>query len=238
MRAAGKPAALLLLVLMAGCGGEPATDRADEEPIAIPEGSAEEEPTEGEATEEETEGFLSEANQRPVLLFFPSQEGDMLVPEERIIFLTTTLTSRMKQAVSELMLGPSDEDTDAVPAFPARTRLLAVFFLRDGTAVIDLGSEVGAIPQGSAAELAAVYSLVNTVAFNFPEVRRVRLLVEGQEVPTLAGHVDVSRPLLADLTRIKWGKLGPPPRSAGTSAPRDRWVREGPARPDAGRADG
>ena len=52
-------------------------------------------------------------------------------------------------------------------------------------------------------ELLSVYSVVDTLAVNFPYLRQVRFLVEGQPVATLKGHVDLRQPLAPDfnLTR-------------------------------------
>lgn len=54
---------------------------------------------------------------------------------------------------------------------------------------------------GSSEELAAVQSLVLTVTKNLPAVTRVILLVGGEPVETLAGHVDLTHPILPDLSR-------------------------------------
>ena len=40
-----------------------------------------------------------------------------------------------------------------------------------------------------------VYTIVNAVVTNLPSIREVQLLIGGQEVDTLAGHVDLRRPL-------------------------------------------
>ena len=50
---------------------------------------------------------------------------------------------------------------------------------------------------GSTGELLAVYSLVNTLT-QLPQVAAVQILVEGEVVDSLFGHVDVSSPLVAD----------------------------------------
>ena len=50
-------------------------------------------------------------------------------------------------------------------------------------------------PGGSLNELLTVYALVNAVTANLPAVKRVQILVDGKEVDTLAGHVDLRRPL-------------------------------------------
>jgi hypothetical protein len=50
-------------------------------------------------------------------------------------------------------------------------------------------------PGGSLNELFTVYTIVNAVTANLREVQSVQLLIDGREVDTLAGHVDLRRPL-------------------------------------------
>jgi hypothetical protein len=50
-------------------------------------------------------------------------------------------------------------------------------------------------PGGSAAELLTVYAIVNAVTANLPAIMRVQILLDGKEVDTLAGHMDLRRPL-------------------------------------------
>lgn len=54
---------------------------------------------------------------------------------------------------------------------------------------------------GSSEEVGAAQSLVLTVTKNLPAVTRVILLVGGEPVETLAGHADLTHPLLPDLSR-------------------------------------
>ena len=55
---------------------------------------------------------------------------------------------------------------------------------------------------GVSEEVGAVQALVLTVTKNLPAVTRVILLVGGEPVETLAGHVDLGHPLLPDLSRV------------------------------------
>jgi len=201
-------------VLLACGGGE-----REAPPEPTPDSSAPAAP--GVAPDEPGAGVLTQQDERRVSLLFPSADGEALLPETRVIFLTNTLTSQVKQAVAELLSGPTGDNK--VPPFPASTPLRAVFLLRDGTAVIDLGREATQIPIGSASETDAVFALVNTLVVNFPEVARVQILIEGEEVDTLTGHLDTSRPLAADLRRVKWGKAGLPASARGrfTAPPSD-----------------
>src|SRR5512138_1169157 len=54
---------------------------------------------------------------------------------------------------------------------------------------------------GSSEEIGAAQSLVLTVTKNLPAVTRVVLLVGGEPAETLAGHLDLTHPLLPDLAR-------------------------------------
>jgi hypothetical protein len=73
-----------------------------------------------------------------------------------------------------------------------------------GDAFVDLSSEVvSGHPGGSLTELLTVYAVVNAVTTNLPAVQRVQLLVDGKEVDTIAGHVDVRRPLARDITLVR-----------------------------------
>lgn len=56
--------------------------------------------------------------------------------------------------------------------------------------------------MGSTQEMLTVYSLVNTVAMGSEAVERVVLLIDGKQPTTLAGHVDLTRPLRPDTTWI------------------------------------
>jgi hypothetical protein len=51
-----------------------------------------------------------------------------------------------------------------------------------------------------------VYALVNALTVNLPEVEAVQILVDGKEVDTLAGHLDLREPLHKDLDWVEKGQ--------------------------------
>jgi hypothetical protein len=65
-----------------------------------------------------------------------------------------------------------------------------------------------------------VYAIVNAVTANLPAIQRVQLLVEGKEVDTIAGHVDVRRPLERDATLLREGRGDAPPPAPQGSKPK------------------
>jgi hypothetical protein len=91
-----------------------------------------------------------------------------------------------------------------VSVVPKGTTLRAFYVTERGDAFVDLSGDVSsAHPGGSLAELLTVYAIVNAVTANLPKVQRVQLLIEGTEVGTLAGHVDISRPLTRDTSFVR-----------------------------------
>ena len=83
-----------------------------------------------------------------------------------------------------------------VSAIPPGTSLRALFIAPEGQAFVDLSPEVAsAHPGGSVSELLTIYTVVHALTLNLPAVTSVQVLVDGKEVETLAGHVDLRRPL-------------------------------------------
>jgi hypothetical protein len=79
---------------------------------------------------------------------------------------------------------------------PVETKLRDVFITERGDAFVDLSSDIIAKhPGGSLDEIFTVYSLVNALTVNLPAITRVQILIDGKEVDTLAGHVDLRHPL-------------------------------------------
>ena len=143
----------------------------------------------------------TEGNQREVTLFFRSPSSDSLARETRKIFLTETVTDQARQVVRELIDGPH---TDLVPTCPAKTEVREVYLDAKGTAYVDFSRAlVDDHPGGSAAEIDTIFSLVDTLTYNFPEIRRVKILVEGEERETLKGHLDLNRAYVADMSLVE-----------------------------------
>jgi spore germination protein GerM len=150
---------------------------------------------------------LTEASLEPasaptqlVTLYFPSAAEGLLIPETRPLALAAKDTDRIRQIVLALIEG-SREGRGAV--LPPSTTIRAVFLTSDGTAFLDLSQDaLTDFPPGIESESLAVYSIVDSLTANVPDVKRVKFLVQGQEVQTLDGHVDLTGYFVADPSLI------------------------------------
>ena len=151
--------------------------------------------------------FTSEQNRREVLLFFQEANSDSLGPERRKIFLTTSIADQAKQIVVELINGP--QEAGLLPTVPPQARLRGLYLDRVGTAYVDLSSEVSDLhPGGSDGEIATIYSLVDSLIYNLPEIKRVHFLVNGEERDTLKSHLDLRRDYQKDLSIVDMDRKG------------------------------
>lgn len=153
-----------------------------------------------------------------VKLFFHAADRDGLFIESRAVRYSADLPTQLRAVVEELVRGPQ---SGLLPTLAPETKVLDVFVSPAGTAYVDLSREAtaSAAKGGSDAELMAVYSIVNSLATNFPAVRRVQLLVEDRTVSTLAGHVDLTRPLGPDLQWLATNIRPSPPPAAEAASP-------------------
>lgn len=136
-----------------------------------------------------------------VEIYFPAAEENGLVAEAREIFSTASPGDRAKQIVADLISGPATEL--ALQGLPRDTRLRQIYVLDDGVAYIDFSEELrGGLGGGSTEELLAVYSIVNSVVLNIPEIRRVGILINSNPIETLNGHMDLRTPLRPDISLI------------------------------------
>ncbi len=100
------------------------------------------------------------------------------------------------------------------------TKVRQVFVADNGTAFVDLSKEAVANHRGgSLDELFAVYAIVNAITVNLPAITRVQILVEGQEVDTLAGHVDLRHPLGRNMLWVGQPDESPAAEPSGAEAP-------------------
>jgi hypothetical protein len=133
-------------------------------------------------------------------LFYATPEGDALAPIRREVPLAEGLVAQGRQLLIAQFTPPP---SPYISAIPAGTTLRAFYVTDKGDAFVDLSGITAAHPGGSLTELLTVYAIVNAVTANLPAVKRVQILVDGKEVDTIAGHVDVRKPLARDISLVR-----------------------------------
>lgn len=160
-------------------------------------------------------------------LFYLSEDGLRLVSAEREVPFGEGAVQQARAIVEAQLAKP---EAPAVSVIPEGTKLRALYIDSQGQAFVDLSPDVStAHPGGALDEILTVYSIVNAVAANLPAVHAVQILVDGHEVDTLAGHVDLRRPLTSGIAWVEDAVPGPaaagvpaaPPIPGGATPPRD-----------------
>lgn len=202
--------AIACIVGGAGCGGEPGPDASQAAPGETVEGTEAGDteaidaladtqlpPHEGELDEETADA----TRRRNVTLYWPSLGGDGLMASEITVYDTAATEDLARQILAGLL--NESPPTGASRAVPSGTVLRQVYVHRR-VAWVNFNARLrDGLGGGSARELATVYSIVDSLAMNLPDVDRVGILIDGQPVDTLNGHVDLSRPLRPDRRRLR-----------------------------------
>jgi hypothetical protein len=137
--------------------------------------------------------FLSSSNEPRIKtkLFWASHADDeALTPVTVELPLSNDPVLRAKQVLNTLLAGPVDSELRTLPPDAA---LLEFYLLPDGTGIADFSEALAtSTPSGIASEQLAVESIARTLEANVPQVKCLKILIHGQEVDTLAGHLDLT----------------------------------------------
>jgi spore germination protein GerM len=157
-------------------------------------------------------------------MFWGSRSEDgALVPVTVELPLSSDPVLRAKEILNTLLAGPVDPEARTLPPDAA---LLAFYILPDGTAVADFSEALGSsIPSGIESEQLAVDSITRTLEANVPQVQRLKILIHGQEVDTLAGHLDLTQTFPVSMKEA--GSPAPAPSGASVlTAPIHRAIEK------------
>jgi hypothetical protein len=128
----------------------------------------------------------------PVRLYVASDSDGTLRPMQVNVTLPPERSERARAVLRALFgqyLRPSSPHPIGTGA-----DIRDIFLLGDDTAVVDANAAFAAAhPSGVLAEELTVASIVVTLNANDSKIQRVKILVNGQERETLAGHADLRR---------------------------------------------
>lgn len=129
-------------------------------------------------------------------LFYVAPDGIRLTAVEQEVMYGEGTIEQAKRIIEAQLAAPK---LPLVSAIPTGTKLKTIFLTPRGEAYIDLSPELRANhPGGTTNEILTVYALVSVLTLNLPAITGVQILVDGKEVDTLAGHLDLRRPLNTD----------------------------------------
>lgn len=135
----------------------------------------------------------------------------LLSPEIRVIPQSIRKENLVRRIVEALIAGSKSGGGPTIP----KGTIVRQVFLVNNLAVIDFSREIAVRhPGGVLGEMATIYSIVNSVVDNVPGIDGVRILVDGSERSTLAGHLALDR------------TLGPAPQFVAGARGRDALIQE------------
>ncbi len=179
-------------LLMFGCdnnpGGQPGDTGKPEKKVEIENKTGEKTPGEPENKNPEK---VKAAQIMEVKIYYPDESGNKLVAVERKIEIGN-VKEKYSAAVNELIKQPQEKYLSGI--FPKNAKLIDVK-VENGTAYVNFDkSVITNFVGGSTGEEFLVGSVVDTLT-EFPEIKQVKFLIDGKEIETLAGHVDLSVPI-------------------------------------------
>lgn len=142
----------------------------------------------------------AEARKIRARLFYVDEQGTRLRGvEQEVLYGEGTAEQARRIIEAQIAAAPAPH----VSAIPDGTKLRTIFFTKAGEIYVDLSADLQSNHAGGTTnETLTVYALVSALTSNLPAVTGVQILVEGKEVDTLAGHLDLRRPIEQDLTWV------------------------------------
>lgn len=85
-----------------------------------------------------------------------------------------------------------------ITPFPEGVTIRSIYLIENqAMLVIDFSENlIHLFPGGSTSELEFIYFFVDNICFNFKEIKKVKLMVAGNEYHTLSGHIDIENPFI------------------------------------------
>ncbi len=136
-----------------------------------------------------------------VHLYFSDKSNSFLTAEERTLVHSDNPAEFAKIIIEALIDGPMK---GFMRTIPTGTTIRALYVTRDRTAYVDISNAIkDSHPGGIKSELFTIYSIVNSLILNIPEIDAVKILIGGRESMTMAGHIDLSFPFKANMLLIR-----------------------------------
>ena len=186
---------VLSLVFAAGCGQQAAAPSSSSDSASSTSSSSSLSASSSSSSSSSSASKSSQPESLTIKVYFPNADGTKLIANSRKV-KTDSKNDKYAAAMESLLAGTTEKGNTNI--FPKKAQLQTVK-VADGVASLSESKELQKdFVGGSTGEEMLVGSIVNTLT-EFPEVKKVRILIDGKSVESLSGHMDLTEPL----TRMK-----------------------------------
>lgn len=166
--------------------------------LAISGCSQEDAKTNAKATVTAGQAAKTENKMQSVTVYRASADGKELLLPEVVTVVDNGKSSLENALIALVSTKPGDAKYDDV--VPIGTKVLGLK-VENGIAYADFSKEIAKKGSGSYQEMMLTYAIVNTLT-EFPEVKKVQILVEGKKILSFNGHMDLEEPLSRNMTLL------------------------------------
>ncbi|KQC08979.1 MAG: hypothetical protein APR62_03600 [Smithella sp. SDB] len=140
---------------------------------------------------------MKKKEKQVVKIYFSDPQELFLVPEKRYVVKENDAAAQAREIVKAILDGSK---TGLVDTFPGGVVLRDVKVNETDTALVNFSKNLIKLHQGSsAAEMASIYSLTNSITQNIPAIKKVKILIEGKNISSIKGHISTRKSFSPDL---------------------------------------
>lgn len=140
-----------------------------------------------------------EKTTRSVLYFLKYTDLDsFLIAEERQV----PIKRNFYQGIMENLIKRPIKRTDGFMPIPANTKVLSLT-VSNNIATVNFSEEIKATNVGGAGEALLIQAITNTLT-EYREIKAVRILINGEEGKSIAGHIELDTLFYRDLSQLKY----------------------------------
>lgn len=156
---------------------------------------------EGETFDDKSIEKIKELEYKKFKIFFLTKKSRYMRPVPYEIELSEIKEELYKKFVNLLLIGK----IDYISPIPEGLRLRTLYYIKKkGLLILDFSEElINQFPGGSSAELEFIYFIVDNICYNFREIKKVKIMISGNEYRTISGHIDIESPFYPDYRYIR-----------------------------------
>ena len=151
--------------------------------------------------DEKSEEIIKEQVFIRVKVFFLTERSRYMRPVKYEIERPEIKEELYKKLIDLMIRG----EENYIAPIPEGLRLRSLFYVeKQKIVILDFSEElINKFPSGTADELEFIYFVVNNICYNFKEIKKVKIMVSGNEYRTISGHIDLENPFYPNFRYIR-----------------------------------